>query len=107
MRSLKPEFINALDDFVAEVSSADDVERWFIRRRIVVELEYQANSISSRAGQLVFFQDQTSSTMFTCGYRYEVEIGGELYTIIAKLDDYTGTRWSDSRDSDRSLGEGK
>lgn len=92
MRSLKPEFINALDDFVAEVSSADDVERWFIRRRIVVELEYQANSISSRAGQLVFFQDQTSSTMFTCGYRYEAEIDGEPYSIIAKQEDFTGKK---------------
>lgn len=50
MRSLKPEFLNALDNFIAA--------------------------------------------------RHEVEIGGELYTIIAKLDDYTGTRWSSSRDTD-------
>ena len=44
--------------------------------------------------------DPDKPAVFTGGYRHEVEIGGELYTIIAKLDDYTGTRWSSSRDTD-------
>lgn len=100
MRSLKPEFLNALDNFIAARSHADKMENWFLRRRIVVELEWQANSNYCDAGQLVLFPDPDKPAVFTSGYRHEVEIGGELYTIIAKLDDYTGTRWSSSRDTD-------
>lgn len=107
MRSLKPEFINALDQFIAAHSDADKIEKWFIRRRIVVELEWQANSNSNDDGQIVLFPDQSESAVFTVFYPHEVEIDGKRYTIIAKLDDYTETRWSSSCDTDGSLGEGK
>lgn len=107
MKILKPEFVNALRNFIAARSHGDEIENFYLRRRIVLELEYQANFDSSQNNLLVLFSNQTNPKGFTSGYQYEVEIGGELYTIIAKLDDYTGTRWSDSRDSDGSLGEGK
>lgn len=60
MRSLKPEFLNALDNFIAARSHADKMENWFLRRRIVVELEWQANSNYCDAGQLVLFPIQTN-----------------------------------------------
>lgn len=107
MRSLKPEFINALDHFIAAHSDADKIENWFLRRRIVVELEWKANSNSYDDGQIVLFPDQSESAVFTVFYPHEVEIDGKRYTIIAKLDDYTETRWSSSCDTDGSLGEGK
>lgn len=91
MKTLKPEFVNALDKFIA-ARSYDKLENWFLRRRIVVELEWQANSYNCDAGQLVFFQNPSIPAEFAGGYRHEVEIRGTLYSIIAKLDDFTETK---------------
>lgn len=92
MKTLKPEFVNALDKFIVAIEDEGPLENWFTRRRIVVALEWMANSIYFSKQRLIFFPDSSKPAVFTEGYSTEVEIGGSVHTIFVKLDDYTETK---------------
>ncbi|MFQ7007836.1 hypothetical protein [Parasutterella sp.] len=91
MKTLKPEFVNALGNFIASRSKEDPLENWFTRRRIVVELEWLANT-KTATDCFVLYPDPADPKVFTAGYMHEAVIGGETYRIVASVNDYTGTK---------------
>lgn len=92
MRTLKPEFVNALGNFIASRSNEDPLEDWFTRRRIVVELEWLANSDYTPDASFVYLPDPSNPEQFITGYVHKAAIGGGHYNIVAILSDYTGKR---------------
>lgn len=91
MKTLKPEFVNALGNFIASRSNEDPLENWFTRRRIVIELEWLANT-KTATNCFVLYPDPADPKVFTAGYMHEAVIGGERYNIVASVNDYTGTK---------------
>lgn len=91
MKTLKPEFVNALGNFIASCSKEDPLENWFTRRRIVIELEWLANT-KTATDCFVLYPDPADPKVFTAGYMHEAVIGGERYSIVASVNDYTGTK---------------
>ena len=85
MKTLKPEFVNALGNFIASRSNEDPLENWFTRRRIVIELEWLANT-KTATNCFVLYPDPADPKVF------EAVIGGERFNIVASVNDYTGTK---------------
>lgn len=84
MKRLKPSFVSALANFIDAHSHQDAIENEATLRLIVNELEYAANHSLS----MVIFPDQRNPSVFTGGYRYEGLIDGEIYNVVASIDDY-------------------
>lgn len=84
MKRLKHSFVSALANFIDAHSHQDAIENEATLKLIVNELEYAANHSLS----MVIFPDQQNPSVFTGGYRYEGLIDGEIYNVIASIDDY-------------------
>lgn len=84
MKRLKPSFVSALANFIDAHSHQDAIENEATLKLIVNELEYAANHSVS----MVIFPDQQNPFVFTGGYRYEGLIDGEIYNVIASIDDF-------------------
>lgn len=84
MKRLKPSFVSALANFIDAHSLQDAIENEATLKLIVNELEYAAN----HSVGMVLFPDQQNPSVFTGGYRYEGLIGGEIYNVVASIDNY-------------------
>lgn len=84
MKRLKPSFVSALANFIDAHSHQDAIENEATQKLIVNELEYAAN----HSVGMVLFPDQQNPSVFTGGYRYEGLIGGEIYNVVASIDNY-------------------
>lgn len=84
MKRLKPSFVSALANFIDAHSHQDAIENEATLELIVNELEYAAN----HSVGMVLFPDQQNPSVFTGGYRYEGLIGGEIYNVVASIDNY-------------------
>lgn len=84
MKRLKPSFISALANFIDAHSHQDAIENKATLKLIVNELEYAANHSLS----MIIFPDPRNPSVFTGGYRYESLIDGEIYNVVASIDDY-------------------
>jgi hypothetical protein len=84
MKRLKPSFVSALANFIDAHSHQDAIENEATLKLIVNELEYAAN----HSVGMVLFPDQQNPSVFTGGYRYEGLIGGEIYNVVASIDNY-------------------
>ena len=84
MKRVKPSFVSALANFIDAHSRQDAIENETTLKLIVNELEYAANHSVS----MVIFPDQRNPPVFTGGYRYEGRIDGEIYNVVASIDDY-------------------
>mgnify|MGYP001448895363 CR=1 FL=1 len=88
MKRLKLSFVSALANFIDAHSRQDAIENEATQRLIVNELEYAANHSSNQVCPMVIFPDQQNPSVFTVGYRYEGLIDGEIYNVIASIDDF-------------------
>lgn len=84
MKRLKPSFVSALANFIDAHSHQDAIENEATLKLIVNELEYAA----THSVGMVLFPDQQNPSVFTGGYRYEGLIGGEIYNVVASIDNY-------------------
>lgn len=84
MKRRKPSFVSALANFIDAHSHQDAIENEATLKLIVNELKYAAiHSVG-----MVLFPDQQNPSVFTGGYRYEGLIGGEIYNVVASIDNY-------------------
>ena len=84
MKRLNHSFVSALANFIDAHSHQDAIENEATLKLIVNELEYAAN----HSVGMVLFPDQQNPSVFTGGYRYDGLIGGEIYNVVASIDNY-------------------